>query len=434
MSKTKSMSPASAQATVRSIPSFNQKLIPAGVKPLRARLSAEGEAAAIRWLAESIKAHTQLVPIVADGEKIVDGVRRWRACELAGTKPWIVQIKDITKGGTVDAWNALNFEGRRHLTINERALLAVELSKGQQVGSNQHSKVAAAAAGRMTQGEAAQVLGVSTDLVQKAKKAVEMAEAAGCKEEVMAHMREGASIPQVIRKLEVRETKKKVDKIARQNGSAAMELDEMITRGVKLNLVLADPPWNYGHKEMLTEWAPHNQYPTMSTEQIMAMPIEKLAAKDAVLWLWVPNCLLEEGLKVLRAWGFSYVSTAVWAKNKAPPTPGAVKPCHETLLVGKRGAGLIYEGEQMDSVFTSKVGAHSAKPEHFAKEAERLYPTAAKMELFCRNPRKGWIAWGNQAKDAVTKARTQPAKVAAKKKPAVKHGMRTNAKAAARKW
>lgn len=431
----KSTSPASAQASVPSIPSFNQQLIPAGVKPLRAHLAGEGEDAAIRWLAESIKKHAQLVPIVADGKTIIDGVRRMRACEIAGTKPWIVQLKDITKGGCVDAWNALNFEGRRHLTTNERALLALELSKGQQVGSNQHTKAGAAAAGCMTQGEAAKVVGVSTDLVQKAKKAVDMAEAQGRKEEVMTYMRAGASIPQVIRRLEVQETKKAVDKIARKNGASAMELDDMVSHGAQLSFVLADPPWNYGQALMTARSAPHRIYPTMSTEAIKAMPISALAAKNAVLWLWVPNCLLEDGLEVLHAWGFSYVTMAVWAKNKAPPTKGAVKPYHETLLIGKRGAGVAHQGNPMASVLTAPVGAHSAKPVEFAQEAERLYPDAAKIELFCRTPREGWVAHGNQAqaKGTAKKATSQPVKTASKKKAAKKQGTRVKAKVAARK-
>ena len=431
----KSTSPASAQASVPSIPSFNQQLIPAGIKPLRAHLAGEGEDAAIRWLAQSIKTHTQLVPIVADGKTIIDGVRRMRACEIAGTKPWIVQLKDITKGGTVDAWNALNFEGRRHLSLNERALLGVELSQGQQVGSNQHTKPAAAAGG-MTQGEASKVVGVSTDLIQKAKKAVEMADAQGRKEEVMTHMRAGASIPQVIRELELKEVKQKVDKIARKNGEAALSLDNMIKRGVKLSFVLADPPWNYGKEEMMTSnGAPHTIYPTMSTADIKAMPIADLAAKDAVLWLWVPNCLLEDGLKVMAAWGFHFVTTAIWAKNKAPPTPGSVKPYHETLLIGKRGAGLAHDGTPMRSVLIAPMVAHSKKPAEFAMEAERLYPDAAKIELFCRTPRKGWVAHGNQsqAKGAARTAATKPAKSATKKKAVVKPVARVKAKVAARK-
>lgn len=116
-----------AQAT-KTLP-FSSKLIAPALKPLRHQLSGDGEDAAIRWLAQSIQTHTQLVPIVADGDRIVDGVRRLRACEIAGVKPWVVQLKDVTKGGTVDAWNALNFEGRRHLSLNERAFLGAELSK-----------------------------------------------------------------------------------------------------------------------------------------------------------------------------------------------------------------------------------------------------------------------------------------------------------------
>lgn len=422
-----------AQGNATTTASFSAKLIAPAVKPLRGQLSAEGEDAAIRWLAQSIQTHTQLVPIVADGDRIVDGVRRLRACEIAGVKPWIVQLKDVTKGGTIDAWNALNFEGRRHLSLNERAFLGAELSKGQKPGSNQHTKTSLPEGG-MTQGEAAKVVLVSPDLIQKAKKVVQLAHEHDCQDEVLNYVREGRSIPQIIRTLETKSIKKKVDKIAENNGPAASSLDAMISQGLKLSFVLADPPWDYGQPQSTATGAPHHIYPTMPLEDIKAMPVARIAAKDSVLWLWVPNCLIPQGLEVMREWGFEYVTTAAWEKNTAPPTNGAVKPYHETLLIGKRGAGLKHEGAPMKSVTHAPLTAHSQKPVVFSQEVERLYPGAAKIELFCRQPRKGWIAWGNQAggTSIAPAPRSQPAKNATRRKPVVKRAV-SEVKKAARK-
>jgi len=92
------------------------------------------------------------------------------------------------------------------------------------------------------------------------------------------------------------------------------------------------------------------------------------------------------------------VTHAVWVKRKGSPTPGAVRPTHETLLMGRRGQGVIAQGPAMKSVFVDPltVTQHSQKPAHFARELERLYPDAAKAELFCRTPRHGWTVLGNQ--------------------------------------
>ena len=47
-------------------------------------------------------------------------------------------------------------------------------------------------------------------------------------------------------------------------------------------------------------------YQLMSLEDIKNMPVADLAEENAHLWLWIPNGLLQEGLDVMKAWGFKY--------------------------------------------------------------------------------------------------------------------------------
>ena len=49
------------------------------------------------------------------------------------------------------------------------------------------------------------------------------------------------------------------------------------------------------------------RYGTMSLDEIKALPVDDITAKDAHLYLWVPNALLPEGIEVMQAWGFRYV-------------------------------------------------------------------------------------------------------------------------------
>jgi len=57
----------------------------------------------------------------------------------------------------------------------------------------------------------------------------------------------------------------------------------------------------------------------MTLAEIAALPVARIAADPAHLYLWVPNALLPEGRKVMEAWGFRYVSNIVWHKVRKDP-------------------------------------------------------------------------------------------------------------------
>ena len=80
--------------------------------------------------------------------------------------------------------------------------------------------------------------------------------------------------------------------------------------------ILADPPWQFQNRtgKMAPEHKRLLRYPTMELKEIMELPVAKLAAARSHLYLWVPNALLQEGLKVMEAWGFTYKTNIVWYK------------------------------------------------------------------------------------------------------------------------
>lgn len=87
--------------------------------------------------------------------------------------------------------------------------------------------------------------------------------------------------------------------------------------------VLADPPWRFQNRtgKIAPEHRRLDRYDTMSLDQICALPVESVAADNSHLYLWCPNALLPEGLQVMEAWGFRYVSNLIWAKRRKDGGP-----------------------------------------------------------------------------------------------------------------
>jgi len=159
----------------------------------------------------------------------------------------------------------------------------------------------------------------------------------------------------------------------------------------QFNVIYADPPWKYNVK---TNYSPEKHYPVLNTETICELEIP--TAKEAVLFLWTTNPLLEDALEVMNAWGFKYKTNCVWVKKRSG-TGHYVLGQHELLLIGIKGRiGTPLPGNRPQSVVNASKTKHSEKPKILYELIERMYPNARYLELFARNKREGWTSWGNQ--------------------------------------
>ena len=164
----------------------------------------------------------------------------------------------------------------------------------------------------------------------------------------------------------------------------------------RYGVLYADPPWRFEpySRETGLNRAADNHYPTMTLDEIKRLQVP--AAKDCVLFLWATAPMLCEALEVLRAWGFAYKSHCIWAKPRKG-TGFWFRNAHELLLVGTRGnVAAPAPGHQPLSVIEAAATRHSKKPEAFAEMIERLFPRTGKLEMFARQSRLGWHAWGNE--------------------------------------
>jgi len=173
--------------------------------------------------------------------------------------------------------------------------------------------------------------------------------------------------------------------------------------------ILADPPWSYGRNQ--TEWERERSmfdrqlpYISMSLADICMLPVERLAADDAILWLWTTNAMLQEGLDVMDAWGFKYVGVRTWVKPKIG-IGYWMRGQTEQLLMGIRGKPnrqKHYDPAQVNfgisTLLVAPAGAHSTKPPESYRDIEKQ-GKPPRIELFARRPRHGWDSWGNEAKE-----------------------------------
>jgi N6-adenosine-specific RNA methylase IME4 len=168
---------------------------------------------------------------------------------------------------------------------------------------------------------------------------------------------------------------------------------------VKYPVIYADPPWQYEHMVSVSREI-ENKYPTMALEEICALPVGDIATEDAILFMWTTAPHLEKAFEVIRSWGFSYRSNAVWDKQKMG-MGYYFRTQHEILLIATRGEMVTpAASDRVSSVFSIPRGEHSAKPVEFYNIIEKYYPELPKIELFCRSPRDGWSVWGNQSEAA----------------------------------
>ena len=168
------------------------------------------------------------------------------------------------------------------------------------------------------------------------------------------------------------------------------------TGGQLYPVIYADPPWLYDFTLSETR-AIENHYPTMTLDEICALPVSGVAASDAVLFLWATSPKLPEAFRVLEAWGFTYKTCMVWVKDKIGMGYYA-RQKHELLLIATRGnIPTPAPSDRPPSVIEATRLEHSAKPIEFYEAIERMYPTLERLELFSRSPRHGWAVWGNQA-------------------------------------
>jgi N6-adenosine-specific RNA methylase IME4 len=165
-------------------------------------------------------------------------------------------------------------------------------------------------------------------------------------------------------------------------------------------VILADPSWRYEQKRM--QGAAEKHYPTMSVDEICALPVTDIASEDSALFLWATFPMLPEALRVIKAWRFQFKTVAfLWLKkNKKADsffyglgfwTRGNAEIC----LLATRGHPKR-QSKSVSQLVLSPVAAHSKKPDTVRDKIVELMGNVPRVELFARERAEGWDAMGNE--------------------------------------
>lgn len=371
----------------------------------------QGEA--LDALREDIRQHGVREPVVFLDGAILDGRNRYMCARDLGIEYPRREFGSAESDGADPlAFVVSHNLTRRHLTESQRAMAAAKLAKMER-GDNQHAQICAP-----SQSVAADMLNVSRRAVQTAKKverqgSYELVEAVESGSVSVSAAADVSELPkqeqsEIVAKgeKEILEAAKAIraEKASKRRVERLANLEE-IAKGntdlgteTKYPVIYADPPWRYENPPIgASSRSIENHYPTMTLEEICALPVGDLATDDAMLYLWATAPKLAECFEVIEAWGFEYRTNMVWDKVKIGMGYHA-RNQHELLLICKRGQMPPPEaGTQPSSVFAEPRTEHSAKPHFFYEMIEGAYPNLPKIELFCRSPRDGWDVWGNQS-------------------------------------
>jgi ParB/RepB/Spo0J family partition protein len=325
----------------------------------------------IEPLARSIAEIGLLHPVVVTPDGLlIAGERRLAACKWLGwadVPVTVVNLEAVVRGESAE--NAL----RKDFTPTEAEAIwaSLESYQGQRLRTNLERSE------RRIE-RAAEATGYSPATLSKVRSVVDAARAEPEKYGDLAEQMDASGkVDRAFRELHTREIASR-PRVALPSGV--------------YSVVYADPPWAFANSGFAQSAAAI--YPTMPTADICALPIPPLCASDAVLFLWVPNALLPDGLAVMAAWGFEYKSNMVWCKERAPGIGWFTESRHELLFIGTRGT--MHPDWKPVSWQAAPQGAHSAKPAEFYALIEQMFPERARIELFARARRGGWEAWGNE--------------------------------------
>lgn len=178
-------------------------------------------------------------------------------------------------------------------------------------------------------------------------------------------------------------------------------------------VLYVDPPWTFMTRSKKGKGrSAERHYDCMSFDDIKALDVTSMAAKDCVLLMWVTDPFLEKGFELIKAWGFTYKTVGFyWMKlNRSealkPYSPGWDEKSFftgmgywsranpEQCLLATRGSPKRIN-KDVRRLIISPVREHSRKPDETYDRIERLCH-GPYLELFARNQHAGWSAWGNE--------------------------------------
>ena len=171
--------------------------------------------------------------------------------------------------------------------------------------------------------------------------------------------------------------------------------------GIKYGAILADPPWHFRVRSAKGEGrSASGHYPVASMDDLKNIPVADWAANDCCLFMWATDPMLPQALTLIDAWGFTFKTVGFyWTKRNRNGSTFIgmgywTRANPEQCLLATRGHPKRI-GRDVRRWIDAPRREHSRKPDEIYEGIERLVD-GPYLEMFARQTRDGWDAWGNE--------------------------------------
>ena len=156
------------------------------------------------------------------------------------------------------------------------------------------------------------------------------------------------------------------------------------------DVIVIDPPWQYGTKYDPNGRRAANPYPEMSLEEIAKINLP--ASNDCILWLWTTHKFMRHSFDLLDQWGFRDVAIVTWVKDRMG-LGSWLRSQSEFCIMAVKGSPKVNLTNQT-TIINGALREHSRKPDEFYQFVDSLC-IGYKLDYFSREKRDGWVVFGN---------------------------------------
>jgi N6-adenosine-specific RNA methylase IME4 len=353
----------------------------------------EGEQA--EQLKLDIKENGLIQPIVLFEGKILDGRNRYKASKELGLTP---KFETYTGEKPLEFVISGNLK-RRHLTESQRAVIAQDImpmleeeARKRQGTRNDLVEKVPQSKKEVMENKSAVKAGKIFQVNEKYIREVKKLREAG-NEKVIEEIRAGTKTISEVKKEE------RIEKIEKQRADIKSNTETTKPTG-KYNVIVIDPPWDYGNDE---NYNPDSfrgtcPYPVMKFEEIKDIKLP--AEKDCVLWLWTTNKFMLQMQELLDAWEFEFKTILTWDKEHIAIGKWLRSQTEHCILAVKGKP--FYNNTKWGTLIREKRTEHSTKPEIFYKMVDEIC-AGRKLDYFARKKRNGWDVYGDEIKEVKQK-------------------------------
>lgn len=172
----------------------------------------------------------------------------------------------------------------------------------------------------------------------------------------------------------------------------------------KYQIIYCDPAWQYDDKALAGNRGAECKYDVMELSALKLIPIQKIADKNCVLFMWCTFPMLDSGLELINAWGFQYKTVAfTWLKRNKNSSNFFMgmgtwtRSNQEIVLLAVKGKPKRVSAG-VRQIIDSPIREHSKKPDVVRQRIIQLCGDLPRIELFARTKVHGWDVVGNDPK------------------------------------